>query len=264
MPRSSQYAAIGAFALAALATVIDRVAPLPWPSMATRALAGLFLLVALTRVAGGLGVRGQRFARYGVAGVAWTAAIWFGGAALVLGRPSLGALSGLHLVAGLLAFGREADPALAERGRLIVAATALGVSLLALASLPRAAGVPSAPVLPVVLTFASAGGIFAMTRGRMVGLMLAATAGTFALAVAARTLATVRGGSLALPGAALELVPVIVLSTVVAALVPMVALARRLPATWKVLAPSASPKLVVLLAWLTYPTTLALAVAVTA
>jgi hypothetical protein len=251
-----------AIVIAALGFAFDRAATLPWPSMATRSLAGLFLLVALTRVAGELGVRGQEYARFGVAGVALTASVWFAGGAMVLGRPALGVLAALHALAGALAWGREPDAAVAERGRLVVAATSAGVSLLAISALPREAGVPGTPTLPVVLALVEAGGVFALVRGRMLGLVLTAVAGTFTLAITARTLAALDASGLAARGAALELAPVLALSAVIAALVPMVSLGRRLPGMWQVLAPSATPLERQLLAWATYPAVATLAVVI--
>src|SRR5437667_181118 len=60
---------------AGVATIaLDAAGVLPWPAVASKSLAGLFVLVAITRVAGDLGMTGQRLLRWAVAGVALAAA----------------------------------------------------------------------------------------------------------------------------------------------------------------------------------------------
>jgi hypothetical protein len=136
------------------------------------------------------------------------------------------------------------------------------VSLLALAAMPRDAGVPGAPALPVALALSAGAAVFAAARGRMLALVLGAGAGVFAMALAARTWGTVHAAGLDAHGAALELAPVLAASAALAALVPMTMFARRLPEVWKVLAPELSPRAHQALVWLTVPVVAAVAAAV--
>jgi hypothetical protein len=247
----------------ALATAMGAAgAALPWPPIASQTLAGLFLLVAVTRVAGDLGVRGQQHARHAVAGVAGTGAVWFAIGAVVLGRPLLGVLAGLHVVVTALAFWTERvpgeDPELTrarrERGWLVAGTAGAALSLMALAALPADLGVPGRPWAPSLLASALLVAGWFVARGRLGGLVVSAVAGVFTLVLAAHTLAVLSATPVIATTPAGELVPAIVATAALGVAPAVIALALRLPAVWAVLAPHASASARTLLAVATLPT----------
>ena len=240
----------------------------PWPRVAARSLAGLFFLVGVTRVAGDAGLVTQRRLRYAVAGVALTAASWFVAGSALVHDPALAVLGALHLGAAWLAAAPEQDAGERERGRLVLAATASAVSLLAIAALPAAAGVPGGPALPLALATATVAGAFYLARGRTFGLALTALAGVVTLVLAARMLADFgrlhAAGTLPLLPLFARTAPLLAATAALGAVSPVVALALRLPAIWRVLTPQASPGLRAALTWLTLPAVAAVAVVVLA
>jgi hypothetical protein len=190
---------------------------LPWPRLASTSLATLFVLIALTRVTANLGVAGQSRVRFAVAGIAGTAGLWFGGAALMLQRPALAALAGLHAVAVVLAFGARGWSD--SHGRLVAVATGAGLSLVALASLPASAGVPGAPMGPALLAGALFVAAWALARGRRIGLSFAALASAVTFVLATYLFATWQGSSVIAPGSALHLAPLLAATAGLSALV---------------------------------------------
>lgn len=253
--QEARFALIALIAGVALFLIGHAVA-LPWPAVATRSLAGLFVLAGITRLAGNAGLRGQRYARHAVAGVAFTAALWFAASALAFDRPPLALLALLHVAGGVLAAAREPEAALRERGRLVAAITMNVISLIALAALSGAA-LP-ARWLPAVLAGMAGLGAWQITRGRMAGLALAALAGVVSLVLGARILADFVSTAGAAPAA--RLAPVVAATAALGAVPSVVALGLRLPAVWRVLAPAASPGMRAALAWLTLPAVAAVAV----
>lgn len=252
------WSAIAALGIGVALLVLDAVAGLPWPPIATRSLAGLFVLAAVTRVSANAGMVAQRYARWAIGGVALTAALWFLAGALLFERPPLALLAFLHVVAAIAGAMGETDAAVRERGRLILAVTMNVISLAALAVLPRA-GVPGAPVAPMAMAALATVGAYHVARGRMAGLAATALVGVVSLVLAARLFAEAASNA-GLPGAP-AVAPLVAATAALGALPPAVALALRLPQIWRILAPAASPGLRSVLAWLTLPAVAAIAVA---
>jgi hypothetical protein len=252
---------IVALVLAGLAQLGASMGGLPWPSVASSTLAGLFLLVAVTRVARDAGVRGQKHTPHAVAGVAMTGALWYAGAAVLLDRLALGGLAVLHVLAAALAFAPAvAEKARDERAWLIGACTSAAVSLVAVGALPREAGVPGATILPSLLAIMMLFGAWFLGTGRMIGLLLAASAGTLTLVLSARVLSHLSSAGDLAVGMPLRLAPVLLATAALGAAPAVIAMALRLEAMWKVLAPGASTTLRHVLVWGTLPALAAVAV----
>jgi hypothetical protein len=243
VPKAGLKVAIVALALALVAQAAAMAHALPWPPLASTTLAGLFLLVALTRMASELGVRGQKHTPHAVAGVAATGAFWYAGAALVMARPELAVLAVVHVVAAALAFGRpSADAASNERAWLVAASTGAAVSLVAVSALPHEVGVPGATLVPSLLAVAMLFGAWFLGTGRMVGLVLTAASGTVTLVLVARVLSRlVEAGDLA-AGMPLRLAPMLLTTAALGAAPAVIAMALRLDPMWKVLLPKASAR----------------------
>jgi hypothetical protein len=242
---------------------------LPWPPVASQTLAGLFLLGAITRVTGELGVRGQRHARHAVAGVAGTGAIWFAAGAVVLGRPLLAALAGLHVLATTLAIWDErpaGDAAVVrarrERAWMVAGTAGAALSLVALAALPPDVGVPGRPWAPSLLAAALLVSGWFVARGRLAGLVASAVAGVFTIVLAAHTLAVLSAAPIIATSPGGDLLPAIVATAALGVAPSVVALLPRLPAVWARLAPRASAGARALLALATLPTLTGLALLV--
>ncbi len=262
MRKGGLYVPVVALSLALLAGAAGTSTALPWPPLASATLAGLFLLVAVTRVANELGVRGQTHTQHAVAGVAATAAIWFAGAAIVLARPGLGGLATLQLLAAALAFGRPDPGGPREKAWLIAASMAAAVSLVAIGALPREAGVPGASMLPSFLAVLMVFGAWFLGTSRTLGLLLSAAAGTMTLVLAARVLARLAGAGELDAGMPLRLAPLLIATAALGAAPAVIAMAPRLEPMWKVLAPGVSQGTRRLLAWATLPALAAFAVLV--
>jgi hypothetical protein len=243
VPKAGLKVAIVALALALVAQAAAMAHALPWPPLASTTLAGLFLLVALTRLASDLGVRGQKHTPHAVAGVATTGAFWYAGAALVLARPELGLLAVVHLVAAALAFGRSStDPATNERAWLVAASTGAAVSLVAVGALPREAGVPGAALVPSLLAVAMLFGAWFLGTGRMIGLLMTAASGTVTIVLVARVLSRLAGAGDLAAGMPLRLAPMLLTTAALGAAPAVIAMALRLDPMWKVLLPSSSAR----------------------
>ena len=253
MRKRGLWVAVVALALAGLAQAAAAFQTLPWPPLASTTLAGLFLLVAVTRVASDLGVRGQQHTPHAVAGIAATGALWYAGAALVLARPELGLLAVVHLFAAWLSFGRATEPARGERAWLIASCAGATVSLVAVGALPREAGVPGAAFLPSMLAVAMLFGAWFLGTGRMIGLLLAAASGTMTLVLVARVLSRLSGAGDLAAGMPLRLAPMLLATAALGGAPAVVARALRLEPMWKVLAPGASEATRKLLVWTTLP-----------
>lgn len=255
--------ALVAFALGVAILGGDVMGLLPWPSSASRSLAGLFVLAAVTRAAGDLGVKAQRRFRPAVAGVALTAAVWFAGGSRLAGNPALAHLALAHLAVVWLAAAPEPDAAERERDRLVLAAAMAAVSLVAMAALPAASRIPGAPKAPLALAVATVAAAFHVARGRMGGLVVQALAGTVTFVLTARVFADLvtLGGVRSDFG---RTAPLLAATAALGAIPPIVALALRLPQLFRVLVPKASPPLRSALAWLTLPLVAAVAVAILA
>jgi len=156
--------AVVALATAAVLWGAHDAAALPWPRASVAALSALFVLVAVTRVTGDMGMPFQRRLRYAVAGVAIAAGSWFAGLSVVSHRPELLLLGGLHIAAAWLAAYGEPDAAERRRGILVLAGAMIALSVIALAAGSLAAyapmfattGVVGAAVLVIGILFVRA------------------------------------------------------------------------------------------------------------
>ena len=225
----------------------------PWPLLAARSLAVIFLLAAITRIGGDFGLRAQRRLRWAVGGVALTAGAWFAGAAALLGTRDFALLGFLHLVAAWLTAAPEKDPAERARGWLILSSTATTVSLLALAALPVASHVPGAPVLPLVLAAATIVGATQIAQGRMIGLVLAAVAGVVTLSLTIDVYLDLLSFAGSPDSPLGRSAPLLATTATIGAIAPIARLAMGLPALIKELAPNAPPVLRAALAWTVLP-----------
>jgi hypothetical protein len=228
---------------AALTYALGLAGVFPWPLLAARSLAVIFLLAAITRIGGDFGLQAQRKLRWAVGGVALTAGAWFVGAATLLGAREFTVLGFLHIVAAWLTAAREPDPADRTRGWLILSSTATTVSLLALAALPVAAHVPGAPILPLALAAIAIVGATQIAQGRMVGLVLAAVAGVVTLALTIDVFLDLLSYGAAFAPALGRSAPLLATTATLGALAPIVRLAISLPELLRVLAPNVSPAL---------------------
>jgi hypothetical protein len=107
---------------------------LPWPAPTGASLAGLLMLVAVTRVTGEMGLPFQRRLRYAIAGVAIAAGSWFAGVSVLSQRPDLLLLGALHIATAWLAAYGEPDPKERRLGILVLAGAMIALSLIALSA----------------------------------------------------------------------------------------------------------------------------------
>lgn len=239
----------------------DMAGLLPWPRVATQSLAGILLLVAVTRMAGDAGARTQRALGHAVAGVALTATAWFMAMAVASGNRATALLGLAHLGAAWLAASPTEDAGERRRGRILLAAAMSTTSLLAIAALPAAVRVPGSPLLPLVLAGTTAFGGILLARERALGLLACSLAGVITIVLAARLLADTASGFPPDAPPFTATAPVLAATALLGSIPAVVALAVRLPALARALAPDASPWKRAVVVWLTLPAVAALAVA---
>jgi hypothetical protein len=253
MPISWQ-AAVG-LAGAAVLWLAGDAGALPWPRPAGASLAGVLALVAVTRIAGDLGISLQRRLRYGVAGTAIAGGAWFAGAGAVADRAELVLLGALHLGAAWLAAGGASDPGERRDGIAIAAAAMTATSLVMLG----ARGV-AAPALLFVLAGGAVIGAVLVTRAHPLGVALAGVGGAGAVILVMR----LHVGWLArgtLPAGLDATTPLAGATAFVGGGGLVLCLAGALPGLWRAAAPTASPALRRVLVAVSLPAVLAVAAA---
>jgi hypothetical protein len=120
--------------------------------------------------------------------------------------------------------------------------------------------VPAAPLLPSLLALMMLFGAWFLGTGRMVGLLLAASAGTLTLVLSARVLSHLSSAGDLGVGMPLRLAPMLLATAALGAAPAVVAMGLRLDPMWKVLAPGASGTVRHVLVWGTLPVLATIAV----
>jgi hypothetical protein len=255
MERAASRNGILALALAAVALLVGRSGVVDWPAAAAESLAGLLALVGMTRVVQWLGGRDHAAARAIIVGIAGTAVVWFGGAAVMTGRPGLGLLAVCHGAVALLAWWRAPGDPTVRSVTTLAAGGALVLSLLAVASLPEG----QRPGVVWVPSFLAAGVIVAVylcNRGSEAARLPLGVIAVIAAIYAARALAHWEG-----PEAPPALMALAAGTMALAALPLIVEAARQLPEVIGRRAPRLTPTMRGALAVLLLPAVGALAAA---